>query len=93
MALPPAPSGLPKLFACQWDWCPYSNPDAGRLRAHVMAQHIDTAMPIRKGDLPDILRAEEGVGETLSIGGKMTGLCSKTPTQDEERVSASKPGA
>ena len=56
---------------------------AGQLRRHIITQHVDLAMPIRKRDLPDILRAEEGIGESMSIGGKMAGLCSQTPNQEE----------
>ncbi|TFK22336.1 hypothetical protein FA15DRAFT_671629 [Coprinopsis marcescibilis] len=55
----------PQLFSCRWGWCPHSFANDSDLTHHVIAEHVRKAKPVRRGELPLILRAEQGLGESL----------------------------
>ncbi|KAG2013290.1 hypothetical protein CC2G_010219 [Coprinopsis cinerea AmutBmut pab1-1] len=69
-----------KIYECRMGWCPESFPNELALVEHVK-DHIRKAPWIRRGDLPAIVRAEEGLGESMSLSAGMIGLSSPFPSQ------------
>ncbi|EDR12316.1 uncharacterized protein LACBIDRAFT_311605 [Laccaria bicolor S238N-H82] len=74
-------SSLPQLSpfhlnSCRWSWCSSTFPSSQDLIHHILNQHIRNAVPVKRADLPMLQRAEEGVGDSLSLSGMMTGVLS-----------------
>ncbi|KIM90960.1 hypothetical protein PILCRDRAFT_26766, partial [Piloderma croceum F 1598] len=55
----------PTIHNCRWDWCRLTFPTNALLVDHVIHEHVRSAQPVPRRDLPMLRRAEEGVGESL----------------------------
>ncbi|KAF9057948.1 hypothetical protein BJ165DRAFT_1521282 [Panaeolus papilionaceus] len=55
------------MYGCRWNWCRQNFSCPSELKEHVITQHVNLTIPVRKRDLALLRRAHEGIGETLSI--------------------------
>lgn len=55
------------LEECRWAWCRSTFPSHSELERHVIDDHVRVAVPIRLSQLSAVVRAEDGVGESLNI--------------------------
>ncbi|KAJ6628815.1 hypothetical protein B0H10DRAFT_100362 [Mycena sp. CBHHK59/15] len=55
-----------RIHSCRWDWCRNTYSTIFELIDHVTQDHVRTAVPCRLGDLSALLRAEEGIGGSIS---------------------------
>jgi hypothetical protein len=62
---PKSPLNPQPYFSCRWDWCRLTFPTNALLVDHVIHEHVRSAQPVRRRDLPMLRRVEEGVGESL----------------------------
>lgn len=74
--LPSSPVLPPRIHHCHWDWCRLTFSTDALLIDHVICEHVRTAQPVRRRDLPMLRRAEEGLGDSLSSG--MDGILSSS---------------
>jgi hypothetical protein len=64
--LPTSPSTSPAhIHNCRWDWCRLTFPTNALLIDHVIHTHVRKAEPVRRRDLPMLMRTEEGLGDSL----------------------------
>ncbi|KAF5388014.1 hypothetical protein D9615_000549 [Tricholomella constricta] len=70
-SMPPASQSQnhPRIHACRWSWCRLTFDSNTDLVHHVIHDHVRKAIAVRRGDLPIYRRAEEGLGESLSLSG------------------------
>ncbi|KAJ7180284.1 hypothetical protein C8R43DRAFT_1229876 [Mycena crocata] len=54
------------LEQCRWDWCRNAYPTLLELLEHVRHDHVLKAQPVYKRDIPMLIRAEEGTGDSMS---------------------------
>ncbi|KAF8897695.1 hypothetical protein BD779DRAFT_1796320 [Infundibulicybe gibba] len=71
---------------CRWAWCRLSFADNAALIRHVIEDHVRNARSVPRKDIPVIRRAEEGIGESLSLTGVFDGAYS-TSNQSAKTVS------
>ncbi|RDB22544.1 hypothetical protein Hypma_010019 [Hypsizygus marmoreus] len=60
---------LPHIHACRWAWCRLAFFSNTELVQHVIHDHVHNAVPVKRKDIPMLRRAEEGLGESLSLSG------------------------
>lgn len=101
-ALMPPPSATPgtlsslntqnslEINACRWSWCRLTFLTNAELIHHVINDHVYTAIPIRRMDIPILKRAEEGIGESLSLTG--FGMFAPNSNDASERLKSRKEG-
>lgn len=73
------------LSACRWTWCRRNFISKAELDHHVIHDHIQTAVPVRRKDLAMLKRADEGVGESL-VTTAMLGSSSSEYRGDESAL-------
>jgi hypothetical protein len=56
-----------QIKSCRWSWCRLVFLTDAQLREHVLNEHVQQAVPVRRGDIPLLRRAEEGYGDSLSL--------------------------
>lgn len=61
---PPPPS----IFRCRWNWCRETFHSNFALNNHVVHEHVRKAVPISRTDVSLYRRAEDGGGESFSLG-------------------------
>ncbi|KAF5333726.1 hypothetical protein D9611_002628 [Ephemerocybe angulata] len=88
MALPRVQT-LSAVHYCRWDWCLERFSKPSDLNQHVVNDHILTSKPIRRGDLAAIERAEEGIGESMTIPTQMRGILHQNEPEKETPEKAS----
>jgi hypothetical protein len=71
-ALGPQRHGQPRIHGCRWAWCRLIFSTNPELVHHVIHEHVQKAVPVKRKDLPILRRAEEGLGESLSLSGFFT---------------------
>ncbi|KAJ7284151.1 hypothetical protein C8J57DRAFT_1499125 [Mycena rebaudengoi] len=58
------------VHGCRWEWCRNAYPTLLDLREHVLKDHIQVSEAVYLRDIPMLIRAEEGIGESISgMGG------------------------
>lgn len=78
----PRASKSPKSFEvwpCRWAWCRRVFDENSMLVSHVVEEHIRTAVPVRRKDIQNLKRIEDGVGETLSLEERIQALIKPSP--------------
>lgn len=64
-------SPSPRLYACNWNWCRNCYTSRTERNDHVIQYHVRQAIPVFRRDLPILRKAQEGIGESLSLSGLM----------------------
>ncbi|KZT22438.1 hypothetical protein NEOLEDRAFT_1149978 [Neolentinus lepideus HHB14362 ss-1] len=75
----------PPTFACRWDWCRATFSSNKSLVDHVTEDHIKTAKPVKRRELPLIQRAEEG---TSGLTDSLLGSTGQSSSQTIDSASA-----
>lgn len=71
-------SVLSSLHLCRWEWCRESFDASEKLIEHVIREHVNKAIPVRRRDIPLIRRAEEGTSESLGLSKFMPSMDSNS---------------
>ncbi|KAF5390541.1 hypothetical protein D9757_002648 [Collybiopsis confluens] len=61
-----APASTPPLHFCRWGFsCTRSFSSASELIQHIVQDHVRTAIPVNRDEIPVILRITEGIGSSF----------------------------
>ncbi|TFK43729.1 hypothetical protein BDQ12DRAFT_675457 [Crucibulum laeve] len=70
---------------CRWNWCGQIFSTTEELLHHVIHAHVRRATPVRRGDIPMLRRAEEGIGSSFNF----SAIAGSTQSNDDTfKVSA-----
>ncbi|TBU46647.1 hypothetical protein BD309DRAFT_915455 [Dichomitus squalens] len=85
---------VPKMWSCNWNWCPETFRDGRDLRRHLQQSHLNEVniLQVRKCDLDAYLRSTEGrSGATDSLLAAVPGHTQTTRSSSRTRMEVDEP--
>lgn len=67
-----------QLHDCRWGWCRAVFSTKRELAHHVVVEHARKAVPVRRSEIALLRRAEQGIGESMSMGVTLSGTSGET---------------